>query len=280
MIGGRPRYYSQAGEDFLLWKLFKFRPSGFYVDVGAFDGVHLSNSYSFELAGWQGICIEANPDMLERCKVARPRSTCLGCACVATDQIEPVEFWCEPLGLLSSLHPDAADVSARYEKRGLTFEGFERIRVPAMTLDTILDEQLPEGTPLDFVSIDVEGTELDVLRGFDLKRYRPRVVVIEANTEERRQALCQHLVDENDYIEARRLEVNLFFARDRRDAERLRRIRVACWIEPTIHPLGDKFTMKERRRRRYIGRTRTQQWLSWRRPMGIIRKLHAMLRSP
>jgi len=55
-------FYSQNGEDFLLWSLFKGRKSGFYIDIGAFDGIHLSNSYYFEKNGWDGVCVEAHPE--------------------------------------------------------------------------------------------------------------------------------------------------------------------------------------------------------------------------
>ncbi len=52
------RYYSQYGEDFILWNFFDYKEHGFFIDVGAFDGKHLSNTLSFEEHGWKGICIE------------------------------------------------------------------------------------------------------------------------------------------------------------------------------------------------------------------------------
>jgi len=56
------RYYAKYGEDFVLWSFFNSQKHGFFVDIGAFDGVYLSNTYSFELRGWEGICVEANPE--------------------------------------------------------------------------------------------------------------------------------------------------------------------------------------------------------------------------
>lgn len=62
------KYYSQNGEDFLMWKLFDYIDTGFYIEVGAFDGIHFSNTYSFEKLGWKGICIEPHPKFFPYCK--------------------------------------------------------------------------------------------------------------------------------------------------------------------------------------------------------------------
>lgn len=236
------KFYSQHGEDCLLWEFFGHKTQGFYVDVGAFDGVHISNSYGFERVGWSGICIEPLPAMFSRCQSQRPDATCLNVACVADDTQTSVTFYVEPLGLLSGVQAGREDdVRRRYEKRGLEFSGFEAIHVPARTLNSLLAEYLPAGTPVDFMSIDVEGTELDVLRGLDLARYQPRLLILEANTRDERTTLNAYLA-ENGYHPARRLGVNMIFARTEQDIHALRSIRVDCEIEPTEHPLGTAFT--------------------------------------
>ena len=62
------RYYSQYGEDFILWNFFDYKEHGFFIDVGAFDGKHLSNTLSFEEHGWKGICIEPVSEYFKLCK--------------------------------------------------------------------------------------------------------------------------------------------------------------------------------------------------------------------
>ena len=166
------RYYGQHGEDYILWQVFKDKKSGFFIDVGAFDGIHLSNSYLFELAGWQGPCIEAYPEYFALCQQNRPGSICIHAACLDDKGRETVTFYAERLGFLSSVEGDYEDVARRYQGRGLEFDGFQKIKVPAMTLDRIL-VSLQAQPKIDFVSIDVEGSELKVLQGFDLERYRP-----------------------------------------------------------------------------------------------------------
>ncbi len=159
------KYYSQNGEDFLMWKLFDYIDTGFYIEVGAFDGIHFSNTYSFEKLGWKGICIEPHPKFFPYCKKNRPGSICLNVACVGYDSAEEI-------GLLSGMSIDDDDIKDRYSKRKLNFQGFEKTKVKAQTLTNILDKHCLNQT-IDFISIDVEGTELDVLEGLDFDRYSP-----------------------------------------------------------------------------------------------------------
>lgn len=238
------KYYSQGGEDYLIWKILGDQPMGFFVDVGAFDGIHLSNSYSFELAGWRGVCVEPIPDIFELCLRNRPRTACVHAACVGDPATDRVTLKREKLGLLSTVSEDVDedDIRRRYENRGLEFEGFESIDVPARTLDSILDEQLPEGVDVDFVSIDVEGAEVQVLDGFDLNRFRPRLVVVEANTAEAKTQNDAIICGHYGYHEAAEVACNVFYARDADDAVRAAQIDVVCEIEPHTHPYGERFT--------------------------------------
>jgi FkbM family methyltransferase len=231
--GIRP-YFSQRGEDALLDEFFQFKPSGYFVDVGAFDGVHLSNSYAFERQGWSGLCVEAAPAYFELCKKNRPRSRCVNFACVgAADRVD-VEFHFEPGGLFSGVSVDEAHVSDVHTRNQVPFKGFEIIRVPSATLDSLLGDSVAE---IDFVSIDVEGSELDVLAGFDLERYKPRVLLIEANTAEERKALDIHLAPRG-YRYARSITWNHFYVRNEEDRRALRAITVSAKLEHPLHPLG------------------------------------------
>ena len=239
----QPHYHSQNGEDYLLSSFFGFKQQGFYVDVGAFDGVHLSNTLTFEQQGWLGICIEPNPDYFARCQQARPRSTCIHAACISDPSVDAISFYQEELGLLSGTTSDRDyDIQARYQKRGLEFTGFNQIQVPATTLNTLLSSYVPPQSKIDFISIDVEGTELDVLRGLDLNRFRPRVLVIEANSESSKQHLNQYLVEQNRYIEARTVRENIFYTANSQDAKRLNALAIHCQLESNPHPLGPRYT--------------------------------------
>ncbi len=242
------KYYSQYGEDYILWKFFDYKRSGFFVDVGAFDGVHLSNSYSFEQHGWKGICVEPNPYYFELCRKNRPASTCIHAACIADENVNDIELLIDQTGMLSAVeyseqaYDDLKRITGYY---GLEYQDPQKQKVPARTVNSILAEHLPVDVIIDFISIDVEGTELDVLKGFDILTYRPRVVVVEANNDDMENQLKYYLSKMKGYHFARKNEINLFFVRDHEDIERMGAIGIECAIEKQMHPLGEKYTPSE-----------------------------------
>jgi FkbM family methyltransferase len=239
------KFYSQNGEDFLLWEFFNQKTKGFFIDVGAFDGIHLSNTFAFEKEGWTGICIEPHPDYFPLCKKNRINSICLNLACVEYDQEQVSDFYIEKIGLLSGIgiKDNENDIKQRYSNRELKYEGLQKVKVPARTLNAILNNYLPSDVVIDFISIDVEGTELAVLKGLNLDRFSPRVVIIEGNTEDAKDEIIKYM-DKFEYKLARELSINLFFVRDVKELAALQTLKVNCIIEKQIHPLGLDFTLK------------------------------------
>ena len=176
------KYFGQKGDDFLIWSLFPDESPGFFVDVGAFDGIHLSNSYSFELAGWIGVCVEAHPEYYQALEKNRPCSRNFHAACVRDNDQTSVEFLSEPLGLLSGIEAfKTQNMERRYAARGMKFPGWQKIKVPAMTLTQILG-QAEAPKEISFLSVDVEGTEYDVLKGIDFFSYSFRLIITESNS--------------------------------------------------------------------------------------------------
>lgn len=169
---------AQHGEDRLLAERFKFKRDGHYVEVGALDGDFLSNTYYFEKAlGWTGVLVEPNPEQAALCQSNRPKSQVAIFAAVAPGQegdvrLEVVEGN-EGFSTLSANRT----YSRILEERNLVTTPIE---VQATTLDAILEKAaLPA---IDFVTIDVEGHELAVLQGFDLRRWKPTVILLESAT--------------------------------------------------------------------------------------------------
>ena len=163
--------YAQNSEDIVLRRIFKDVPTGFYVDVGAWDPTIESVTRVFYDAGWSGLNIEPQPTAFERLQAARTRDRNLNIA--ASDRsgfalLHVTEF--PPLTTIEAtvIHDDNPDYCVR-----------ETIRVPTRTLSELLDEEARD-RPIDFLKIDVEGHEEAVLRGLDLRRHRPIVLVIEA----------------------------------------------------------------------------------------------------
>ena len=108
--------YSQNGEDFLLNLFFEGKKEGFYIEVGAFDVMHLCNTYLFVKIGWQGVCVEPHPVFYPKCKENRPESTCVNAVCVGDEGVKEIEFQCEEMGLLSGVQK-RDDIETRYKIR-------------------------------------------------------------------------------------------------------------------------------------------------------------------
>jgi FkbM family methyltransferase len=146
--------------------------------VGANDGETGSNTYYFEQQGWRCLLIEADPELAEMCRVTRPRSTTVNCAIVPPGSPPTVTFSVvRGARGLSSLQLDPRTL----RRIGIDTSGdaVTEIAVVARTLDDVLAEQAPP--QIDFMTIDVEGHEWGVLQGFDIARWRPRVLIIERN---------------------------------------------------------------------------------------------------
>lgn len=171
-------YQAQHGEDHWLERYFKGEPPGFFVEVGAYDGIVVSNTYFLESIGWTGILVEPDPAKAARCRANRPKCRVYECAAVGSEAMREVTFnVVDGAGIYSA----AGELTLLQQKR---LEGWglrsRAMTVAAKTLDTILTEANPP--QVDFVSIDVEGGEVDILKGFDMTRWRPRVVMVEVNS--------------------------------------------------------------------------------------------------
>lgn len=213
-------FKAQYGEDKLLWKMFNGRRNGFFIEVGAWNGISLSNTYFLEQMGWTGILIEPLREQYEACVINRPRSRVVHAACTAPEQGDTIKFT-QVIGneMLSCIHPEPA-----HAKRCLD-EGrqFQEIEVPAVTLDRLIMNERKGpwqgngpfianvGWKLDLVSIDVEGGEMDVLRGFNLERFRPQVLLIECNLPSG-SAVAKHLQG-SGYKLVHRQVINDFYVR-------------------------------------------------------------------
>jgi len=202
---------SQHGEDVLLWNFFDRKTEGYFVEVGAFDGVTFSNSYFFEAIGWSGTLVEAVPDFAERARLSRPNSKIINKAVggPGTKQVimKIAQGSEEFVGAFSFVGKDQDDrAGKRIRSRGGRIK--EEI-VECMTLDEILGD-LPFA--IDFISIDVEGCELDVLEHFSLDKYVPAVLVIEDNSHGTDRRVSERL-GSSGYVERFRRGPNVFYTK-------------------------------------------------------------------
>jgi FkbM family methyltransferase len=167
-------FFSQFREDVILDHFFEGKSSGCCVEVGAHDGVTLSTTLYFEMIGWKCLLIEPIPEFVE--KIRRKR-TCAVYDCAASSEEGDATFFvtenAESLSTLAITEDQKKRIAA--EKAPI-----REIRVKKRTLDSIL---MQSGfTEIDFITIDVEGHELDVLHGLTIEKYGPRIIIVEDNT--------------------------------------------------------------------------------------------------
>jgi FkbM family methyltransferase len=159
-------WYAQFGEDRKLAELLGDRPSGFYIDVGAWDPVHDSVTKHFYDRGWRGINVEPVPFYFGRLAELRPRDINLQIALSNQSGFA-----------MMAIKPDTGLSTLRAE---YSPAGSERSGVNTETLAAVCEEFIADGVAIDFLKIDVEGHEREVIAGGDWTRYRPEIVIVEA----------------------------------------------------------------------------------------------------
>jgi len=175
-------YYSQYGQDkWLDENIFRKKVDGFFLEIGADDGIDKSNTLFFEEKGWNGICIEPSP---ERYKLLKKNRACSCINVAISDSIELVNFldikgWGKGLSGIIDSYNDEHKNRIKFELTNPQNKGSEIIKVKTNTIKNILN---PFGIKnIDFCSIDVEGSEMKVLKSIDFSATFIKVIMIENN---------------------------------------------------------------------------------------------------
>jgi FkbM family methyltransferase len=186
---GSLRYSRPAlfGMDRRLAELMPWR-GGTFLEAGGHDGYTQSNTYFLERhRGWSGVLVEPMPELRAKCERRRPNARVFGCALVGPDQAE------------SSVTMHFGDLmstagASDHANGGLAVTGRSAysVSVPARTLSSILEEASIE--QLDVMVLDIEGHELEALRGLDLDRLAPRYLLLESLSPEQGRAQFDRLL--------------------------------------------------------------------------------------
>lgn len=165
--------YSQEGEDMILSRLFERQKKGFYVDVGAHHPERFSNTCYFYKKGWNGINIDAMPGSMKTFRKLRRRDINLEEG-VSTEKKELFYYiFNEPA--LNGFSQELSETEYASSKYYIV----KKTKIIVRPLSEILDEYLPGGVNIDFLSVDVESMDYEVLQSNNWKKYKPKAVLVE-----------------------------------------------------------------------------------------------------
>ncbi|NOT50977.1 MAG: FkbM family methyltransferase [Chitinophagaceae bacterium] len=165
--------FAQVGEDMILDRYFNEKKEGFYVDIGANHPYIYSNTYKFYLKGWRGINVDANPGTKKLFDSLRPKDINVEAGVSLTPG--ELDFYTFGNNVFNTLDKQTAEGHCRE----FSIHVKEIIKVKTTTLADILNTHLPPSQKIDFMSIDVEGLDMEVLRSNDWEKYKPEVLVVE-----------------------------------------------------------------------------------------------------
>jgi FkbM family methyltransferase len=199
-----PSRYSEHAEEWIIRDFFGDQRGGTFVDVGSYHYRTFSNTYFLEQTlGWSGIAIDAQEEFAADYATHRPRTKFF--SFFVSDRSDAMESLFVPR-LNKLVASSSKDFSDRYDPSGR-----ER-KVRTITLNDLLDKN--GTTKIDFVSMDIELAEPKALAGFDIERFKPRLVVVEAHADIRQQ-LLNYFADHGYRVVGRYLRAdpdNLWFA--------------------------------------------------------------------
>ena len=185
---------SQLEQDINVIKFYKEKKNGYFIEIGASDGIHLSNTYLLETHyNWKGICVEPIPKNYNELIVNRPNSICSNCAIYSVSNLD-IEFdIANNYDLLSGIssyidtHKDTVDANKT------------TINVKTLSFNDLLDNN---NAPLfiEYLSLDTEGSEYEILKTFNFDKYTFGLIDVEHNFIEPRRTHIKDLLLENGYI--------------------------------------------------------------------------------
>jgi FkbM family methyltransferase len=189
----QPTYYSQINQDANILSFYNYKPDGFFVDIGAYDGIALSNTYVLESSyNWKGICVEPIPAQFNKLVMNRPNSFCCPNA-VYNCSGKTLDFDVAHDGMLSGISSHILHHKTAVDENKTT------IQIVSITLNDLLEKyNAPDF--IEYLSLDTEGSELEILQSVDMSKYIFGWIDVEHNYEEPKRSQIRDFLVSNGYV--------------------------------------------------------------------------------
>ena len=182
--------YSMDGEDLVILDYFKNKKEGFYVDVGCYHPIHRNNTFLLYKKGWNGMNIDIHSFSIELFNYLRPKD--LNYNFAVSDKIELINMYFQKeLSQLSTIDYDQA-------KKSLQGQIKEK-KIQAYTLDEIFKFSNLDDKKIDLLDIDVEGSDLKVLKGLSFEKFQPELICVEVHDKNLKESETFKLLNNLDY---------------------------------------------------------------------------------
>lgn len=167
--------YATEGEDLVLQRLMGYRPTGTFIDVGAHHPIRYSNTYYFYKQGWRGINIDAMPGSMNAFNRDRPDD--INLEIPISDSEQELKYYIFNAPDLNTF--DSSKIETYLKYPGVKLE--KEVTLKTKTLEQILDKHFEKlkSPHIDFLTVDVEGLDLQVLRSNNWQKYRPEYILAE-----------------------------------------------------------------------------------------------------
>jgi FkbM family methyltransferase len=185
--------YSQLGQDLAVVKYYGNKRNGFFIEAGASDGINYSNTILLEKEfGWKGICVEPIPAVFSELVKNRPGSKCIDTV-LFSESGKEVKFDVAGYSLVSGVSDYIGDMWSK--KIG---SNKKQITLKTTTLMEVL-EKADAPKFIDYLSLDTEGTEYEILKNFDFSKYTIGLIDVEHNYTEPTRTQIRNLLLKNGY---------------------------------------------------------------------------------
>ena len=170
----KKKSYSMEGEDLVLLKNINNKSNNFYVDVGCYHPLHLSNTYLLYKKGWRGINIDVSKYSIDLFNYMRPDDINIEAAISSNQNYIKVYYQKK----LSQLTTTKKEISQKRMQGHI-----KEKNIKAETLNSIINHSKYKNQRIDFLNIDIEGADLEALQSLDFNKYRPNIICVEIDHE-------------------------------------------------------------------------------------------------